>query len=82
MTRNNIEQIIRDLFKDNFNAYPNDYLNDLKHSYLATITTADGYWDNRTAAEEERDAAAGIIKNDYSTWCLVELKDLQDNLSR
>ena len=82
MNRQNIQQIIRDLFKDNFNAYPDDYsISNNQQARLNARITAREYWENRTAEEIERDKNAGVTRHDYQNWCTLELKNQQDNVS-
>lgn len=78
MTRENIKTIIQDLFKQNLNAYPQDYPQNSAGSYtdlamLNAVQTAWNYYDNRTEEETERDEAAEVYRLDYSNWCLEVL---------
>lgn len=79
MNKKNIQLIIRDLFKDNYRAYPNDYdiSNDNgQQARLNARTVAIEYWRNRQQDEADRDAQAGVTKKDYINWVMAELSDL------
>ena len=81
MSAQNISQIIRDLFRQNFNLYPELY--PLTEAGLMSEegTTnaqdaAKGYWDMRNEDEAERDEKAGVTEIDYLKWVMAELSDL------
>lgn len=81
MNRQNIEQIIRELFRQNFNLYPELY--PIAEDGLMTEegTTnaqgaAKGYWDMRTEDEAERDEKSGVTQIDYVEWVMAELSEL------
>lgn len=79
MNKKNIEQIIRELFKDNYRAYPSDYdfSNDNgQQARLNARSVANEYWDNRQDDEVVRDEQAGVTKEDYVKWVMAELSDL------
>jgi hypothetical protein len=74
MNRQNISQIIRSLFRDNYRLYPETYPNNIGPAIDAAKETAKGYWDNRTPEEEQRDAEAHVTLQDYEKWCVDELR--------
>lgn len=81
MNKQNIEQIIRELFRQNFNLYPELYplTEDGLMSDEGTTNAQDvakGYWDMRTEDEAERDEKAGVTEIDYVEWVMAELADL------
>lgn len=81
MNRQNIETLIRDLFRQNFNAYPESYplTDDGLMSEEGTTCAQDNakrYWAVRTEFEIERDEKAGVTEIDYVEWVMVELSDL------
>lgn len=81
MKKEHIEQIIRDLFRQNYNAYPESYTltEDGLMSEEGTICAQDnakGYWATRTPDEIERDEQAGVTQIDYVEWVMAELGDL------
>ena len=75
MNKQNIEQIIRDLFRQNFNLYPEIY-SDPVEAITAAKDASKGYWDVRTPDEEQRDSAANVTLQDYELWCVAELSEL------
>jgi hypothetical protein len=74
MNRQNIETIIRDLFRDNYRAYPETYTGD--SAQQTAIDAGEKYWHNRTEDEMDRDHEADVSKGDYINWCLAELSEL------
>lgn len=81
MDRQNIHQIIRELFIQNYNAYPESYplTEDGLMSEEGTICAqevARGYWDVREEAEIERDEIAGVTEIDYVEWVMAALSGL------
>lgn len=64
MNRSNIETIVKDLAKQAINGYRENY----KTMYDIHIL-AEGYWENRTEEEVERDTCADVGFNDYFNWC-------------
>lgn len=81
MNRQNIQQIIRELFKQNFNAYPEHYplTNTGLMSEEGTVNAqeiAKTYWDVRNEDELERDEKAGVTEIDYVEWVMAELSEL------
>lgn len=81
MQKQNIEQIIRELFRANFNLYPEHY--QLTEAGLMSEdgTTqaqevAKGYWAERNEDEIERDEKAGVTEIDYVEWVMAELSEL------
>lgn len=80
MNKQNIEQIIRELFRQNFNAYPGHYslTEGGMMSEEGTINAqeiAKTYWDVRNEDEIERDEKAGVTEIDYVEWVMAELSD-------
>ena len=67
----NIETIIRDLFRDNYRAYPESYKGAEK--YRNAKVCAIGFWQNRTEDEINRDKEAEVVQDDYTNWVLNEL---------
>jgi uncharacterized protein YijF (DUF1287 family) len=76
MKKQNIEQIIRELFKDNYRSYPEQYFDSPEQSISTARYVAKGYWANRTDEEIERDEKAQVTESDYVEWVLVELSNL------
>lgn len=81
MKKEDIETIIRDLFKQNFNAYPDHYLLTPSGLMSSEGTTqaqevAKGYWNERNEDEIERDEKAGVTEIDYVEWVMAELSEL------
>lgn len=77
MKKQNIEQIIRELFRQNFKAYPESYPDSIVLAIDAAKEVANGYWNNRTEEEEQRDAEAQVTLQDYEQWCVAELTALK-----
>lgn len=77
MNKQNIEQVIRELFRQNFNLYPENYPDAIVDSIDTAKLVAAGYWDLRTPDEEQRDAEAGVTLQDYEYWCVAELTVLK-----
>lgn len=76
MNKQNIEQIIRDLFRQNFTYYPHDYSGTIVVAIDAAKVTAKGFWDVRTEDEEQRDQEADVTLQDYENWVVAELTNL------
>lgn len=81
MDRQNIHQIIRELFIQNYNAYPELYplTEDGLMSEEGTTNAQDaakGYWDMRNEDEAERDEIAGVTEIDYVEWVMAALSGL------
>lgn len=81
MDRQNIQQIIRELFRDNFSIYPENYplTEDGLMSEEGTICAqevAKGYWAERNEVEIERDEEAGVTEIDYVEWVMAALSGL------
>jgi hypothetical protein len=77
MKKQNVEQIIKELFRQNYNLYPESYpLNENGEAENeASENVADvakGYYANRTESEIERDEQLGITEIDYVEWCMAE----------
>lgn len=77
MQKQNIEQIIRELFKQNYRLYPESYPDTVVAAVDAAKEVANGYWDNRTEEEEQRDQQAGVTLQDYENWVTAELTALK-----
>jgi len=82
MKKQNIEQIIRELFRQYYIANDGQSF-PLTESGLmteeGTIHTqevAKGYWNERNEDEIERDEKAGVTEIDYVEWVMSELSDL------
>ena len=82
-TRENIQNIIRDLAGENFTAYPECYpiengkLTDICLNSLDVL--AEMYWDNRAESEIERDFNAypdAVTIEDYKNWVLWKFESL------
>jgi len=78
MQKHNIEQIIKELFRENMRLYPEDYKTP-KAAKFMTEATAKSYWENRNGYEEQRDKEAGVTKTDYKQWCKAEYKAFKEN---
>lgn len=81
MNRQNISQIVRELFRDNYNLYPESYpLTEgglmSEEGKICAQEVARGYWDVREEAEIERDEKAGVTENDYIEWVMSALSGL------
>jgi hypothetical protein len=76
MNRQNISQIIRELFRENVRLYPEDYKVHADAINMAK-ESAKSYWDNRNEIEIERDNEAKVTLQDYESWCLAELEELK-----
>lgn len=78
MGKQQIEQIIKDLARDNFNLYSEQY--ELKNGLAtseATETAQDlaiNYYDNRTNEEIERDEDENITQIDYVNFVMAEFE--------
>lgn len=74
MNRQNIKQVICELFRENVRLYPEDYE---VHADAVNMAkeSAKGYWDNRNEMEIERDNEAQVTLQDYESWCLAELEE-------
>jgi hypothetical protein len=77
MQKENVEQIIRELFRENLRLYPESY--PLTNQGGATQEAsesvegvASGYWDNRDELEVQRDQKLAITRVDYLEWCMNE----------
>jgi hypothetical protein len=75
MNRQNIETIIRDLFRDNFRANPESY--QVGEAVNTALLAAEGFWDNRDEIEIARDKQAGVTLYDYENWVKAELTELK-----
>jgi hypothetical protein len=77
MKRENIEQVIRELFRQNYSLYPDSYSDTPSAAIKSAKTVALGYWDNRTDEEIERDEQAEVTDQDYENWVVSELVNLK-----
>lgn len=77
MKRENIQTIIRDLFRDNYRANPDSYPSQVGDAVRLALLTAKGYWENRTEDEMIRDAKANVNLADYENWVKAELTELK-----
>lgn len=82
MNKQNIQQIIRELFRQAFNSAPDAY-SQLDENGLLTdecTTYAQEYgmalYECRNEDEIERDDKAGVTKIDYVEWVMAELGEL------
>lgn len=79
MKKQNVEVIVRELARQNFNLYPESYpIEDGLATNEATENAQDlakNYWDNRTELDEERDNGCGVSKIDYVEWVCAEFSD-------
>lgn len=75
MKRENIETIIRDLFRDDYRADPDRLTGDKARE--VAIADAGLYWYYRDENEIARDEKAGVTKEDYINWSLAELAEQQ-----
>lgn len=81
MNRQNIEQIIRELFRYNYKLYPESYPTTIdglmtEEGTICAQEVANGYYANRTQFEIERDEKAGVTEIDYVEWVMAELSAL------
>lgn len=82
MNRQNIQQIIRELFRQYYNAnegqsFPlTDTSLMTEEGTLNAQEVAKGYWADRNEDEIERDEKAGVTEIDYVEWVMAELSDL------
>lgn len=71
-----VNQIISDLFLDNYSAYPADYAGpDAKENAIAV---AKGYFANRSEEEIDRDNALEVTEADYIEIVLDRLECLKN----
>lgn len=77
MKKSDIQHIIRELFRQNFNLYPENYPDTVVAAVDTAKQVAAGYWDVRTPEEELRDEQAGATLQDYEQWCIAELTALK-----
>lgn len=81
MDRQNIQQEVRELFRDNYNLYPESYpltADGLmsEEGTLCAQEVARGYWAERNESEIERDEQAGVTEIDYVEWVMAALSGL------
>lgn len=81
MKKADIEQIVRELFRENFNLYPDSY--PLTETGLMTEEgtinaqeVALGYFRERSESEIFRDEELDVTKIDYVNWVMAELEAL------
>lgn len=86
MKTQNIEQIIKESARRNFNLYPDCYhLENELSTEEATISAQElaiSYWEHREEDEIERDEKFNISKIDYVEWVMQEFANFieQTNL--
>lgn len=78
MKKQNIETIIRELFRQGYNAYRESYPDQIMEAIKTARVTAAGYWGTRTPEEEQRDKEAGVTLRDYEYWVVAELKEQKE----
>jgi len=78
MHKSNIEQIIRQSFRENMILYPEDCKTPKAAKFMVDAS-AKSYWDNRNEHEQQRDKEAGVTKTDYKQWCRDEYKAFKEN---
>lgn len=82
MNKQNIHQIIRELFKDYYSANQGQIFPLTENRLMSEEGTihaqevAKGYWAERNEDEIERDEKAGVTEIDYVEWVMAELSDL------
>lgn len=81
MQKENIKQIVQELFRENYRLYPESYPvasdRQLKlEGAMAAEDVAKGYWKERTELDIERDEQAGVTEQDYISWVHAELESL------
>jgi hypothetical protein len=82
MNRQNIQQIIRELFRQYYNANEGESFPLTETGLMSEEGTinaqevAKGYWAERNEDEIERDEKAGVTENDYVEWVMAELSEL------
>lgn len=81
MKKENIKQIVQELFRENYYAYTEHYPvasdGQLKlEGAMAAQDVAKGYWKERTELDIARDEQAGVTEQDYVTWVHMELESL------
>jgi glucose-6-phosphate dehydrogenase assembly protein OpcA len=84
MQRQDIEKIIRELFRQYYNAnegqsFPIENGLMSEEGTINAQEVAKGYWAERNEEEVERDEQAGITEIDYVEWVMAELSDLIPN---
>lgn len=80
MDKQNIEMIIRDLFRANFHHYRSDYSKEVLHSPSEIAADwAVNLFDNRNDQEQLRDEQLLITVENYKSWAVAELKSLQQD---
>jgi hypothetical protein len=82
MNRQNIQQIIRELFRQYYNANEGESFPLTETGLMSEEGTinaqevAKGYWAERNEDEIERDEKSGVTENDYIKWVWAELTEL------
>jgi hypothetical protein len=74
MNKQNIKNVIQELFRQNIHRYPEYYNSSLEQAKETAIETAKGYWDNRNESEIESDSLHEVTLQDYQDWCIEELE--------
>jgi hypothetical protein len=82
MNRQNIQQIIRELFRQYYKANKGQSFPLTNTGLMSEEGTtnaqevAKGYWAERNEDEVERDEKAGVTEIDYVEWVMAELSEL------
>jgi len=82
MNRQNIQQIIRELFRQYYIANEGQSFPIEESGLMSEEGTthaqdvAKGYWAERNEDEIERDEKAGVTEIDYVEWVMAELSEL------
>jgi hypothetical protein len=82
MNKQNIQQIIRELFRQYYNANEGQSFHLTEGALMSDEGTAHaqdvakGYWAERNEDEIERDEKAGVTEIDYVEWVIAELSEL------
>lgn len=80
MNKDNIQTIIRELFRELYNACSAPYRIEgglmTEEGSIAAQEVAIQYWNERNENEIERDERAGVTKIDYVEWVMAELSEL------
>lgn len=75
MQKQNVEQIIKELFADYYRLCPESYIAE-KGAIYAANEWAESMFDNRTENEIERDDSLNITLSDYHEWATEKILDL------
>jgi hypothetical protein len=78
MNKQNIKNVIQELFRQNIHSFPEYYNSSLEESIETAIETAKAYWDNRNEHEIANDSLNNVTLQDYQDWCVEELESYID----